>query len=322
MEVTTDNYEKHEFGHVISTIPLPVLRSIDLKKANLNLMQANAIRQLNYGPSVKIGMQFRTAWWTTANDKDGQPLNIIGGQTYTDCPLRTVVYPSFGDVKAGKTTTLIASYCWTEDAERLAALINSDSNLLSELVLRELAGIHNVTVDFLRGQLIDTFSWSWSLDPNTMGAFAFFGPGKFGNVYASMNGPAAKGRLHFAGEAISVRHAWVEGALDSAWRAVFELLLEDGFTDAQRKTFFLNWGYNAEWLNVQEAITVPGRSRKAPDTDMPLPSGPFEPVRGEPFPMPVPGMPVPEEGKTIDVTEILKSSLFVSHRLRWEAQGV
>ncbi len=50
MEVTTDNYEKHTFGHVISTIPLPVLRSIDLTKANLSLMQANAIRQLNYGP--------------------------------------------------------------------------------------------------------------------------------------------------------------------------------------------------------------------------------------------------------------------------------
>ncbi len=169
MEVTTDNYEKHTFGHVISTIPLPVLRSIDLTKANLSLMQANAIRQLNYGPSVKIGMQFRTAWWTTANDKDGRPLNIIGGQTYTDCPLRTVVYPSFGDVKAGKTTTLIASYCWTEDSERLAALINSDANLLSEMVLRELAAIHNVTIDFLRGQLIDTYSWSWSLDPFTMG---------------------------------------------------------------------------------------------------------------------------------------------------------
>ena len=53
----------------------------------------------------------------------------------------------------------------------------------------------------------------------SVGAFAFFGPGNFGNAYTSLTLPAADGRLHFAGEAISVRHAWVEGALDSAWRA-------------------------------------------------------------------------------------------------------
>jgi len=309
MEVTTDSYEKHVYGHVISTIPLPVLRSIDLKKANLSLMHANAIRQLNYGPAIKIGMQFRTAWWTKANDKDGQSLNIVGGQSYTDSPLRTVVYPSFGDVKAGKTTTLIASYCWTEDAERLAALINSEPNALTETVLRELAGIHNVTIDFLRGQLIDAFSWSWSLDPYTMGANAFFGPGKFGDAYTSLTIPAAKGRLHFAGEAISVRHAWVEGALDSAWRAVFELLLEEGFTDDQRKKFFTNWGYNAEWLDVKV---------QTPPEDKPLPPGP---VRGKPFPMPVPGMPDAAKGKPIDLQKILESSLLLSHRARWEQRN-
>src|ERR1700761_1965300 len=60
-----------------------------------------------------------------------------------------------------------------------------------------------------------------------LGAFAFFGPGKFESLFRSLNGPAADGLLHFAGEAQSVRHAWVEGALDSAWRAVAELLCCD-----------------------------------------------------------------------------------------------
>jgi monoamine oxidase len=173
IDVTTDHYETERFSHVISSIPLPVLRTIDLTEAGLTPMQSNALRQLNYGPSVKIGMQFRTAWWTTGKDKDGRRLNIVGGQTYTDTPLRTVVYPSFGNVRAGKTTTLIASYCWTEDAERLAALITNDHQVLEEMTLRELAKIHNVTVEFLRGQLIDTFAWSWSQDPFTMGALSF-----------------------------------------------------------------------------------------------------------------------------------------------------
>jgi len=209
-------------------------------------MQSNALRQLNYGPSVKVGLQFKEAWWFTK-------FQIVGGQSYTDRPIRTIVYPSFGDVKDGKTTTLIASYCWTEDASRLGALIDDKDGdgRLKELVLKDLADIHDVTVDYLREQLIECKAWSWSHNPYTMGAFAFFGPGKFQDPYFSLNTPAANGFLHFAGEAISVRHAWVEGALDSAWRAVYEMLYF--FPDEYRKKFIKNWGVNEEWIERSEA---------------------------------------------------------------------
>lgn len=165
----TSNYTTTElFSHVISTIPLPVMRTLDLTDAGLSPLQSNALRELDYGPAVKVGMQFQTAWWTTGQDLNGQTLNIVGGQTYTDTPLRTVVYPSFGN-PAGNTTTLIASYTWSEDATRLSALVANDPDTLQELTLRELAQIHNVDISFLREQLIDTFSWSWSLDPLSMG---------------------------------------------------------------------------------------------------------------------------------------------------------
>ena len=169
MEVTTDDKDVHKFSHVISTLPLPVLRTFDLRKAGLSPMQTNALRDLNYGPSIKIGLQFKRAWWTLDKDKSGRPLNIIGGQTYTDRPLRTVVYPSFGDVMAGKTTTLIASYCWTEDATQLGSLIGKDDERLKALVLRELAEIHNVEVNDLYKELIDLFAWDWTHNPYTMG---------------------------------------------------------------------------------------------------------------------------------------------------------
>jgi monoamine oxidase len=165
MEVTINNSEKISFPYVISTIPLPVLRTIDLSGAGLSTMQLSALRQLNYGSSTKIGLQFRTAWWTT---KLASP--IIGGQTYTDSPLRTIVYPSFGDVANGKTTTLIASYCWTDDVERLGALINRDTETLTRLVLRELTRIHGFKDEqYLRDDLIDMFPWDWSQDIFTMG---------------------------------------------------------------------------------------------------------------------------------------------------------
>ncbi|KAF9457573.1 hypothetical protein BDZ94DRAFT_1272826, partial [Collybia nuda] len=260
IEVVTNGTDHHTFSHVISTIPLPVLQTIDLTGADLSPMQLNALRSLDYGPSVKIGMQFKTAWWTTAADRTGRRLNIVGGQTYTDRPLRTVVYPSFGDVQAGKTTTLIASYCWTEDAARFGAMIDKHDEELRELVLRELADIHNVNIAFLKEQLIEVKSWSWSHDPYTMGAFAFFGPGKFGNLYTSLTTPAAGGLLHFAGEAISVRHAWVEGALDSAWRAVYEMLIVTPALWRFIPKFVNNWGWNPEW-NLGTGLKSDGPDR-------------------------------------------------------------
>ncbi|KAF8596137.1 amine oxidase [Ceratobasidium sp. AG-I] len=260
IDVVVNDTEHHQFAHVITTIPLPVLRTLDLSNAGLSVMQLTALRELNYGPSVKVGLQFKTAWWTTGKDRDGIPLNIVGGQTYTDGPLRTVVYPSFGNVQDGETTTLIASYCWTEDATRLGALIDhKDNGPLRNLMLRELARIHNVTIDFLTSELIDMKAWSWSHNPYSMGAFAFFGPGKFENLYTTLNTPAANGHLHFAGEAISVRHAWVEGALDSAWKAVYEILAYPEYESYQTK-FFKNWGINAEWIKTSQpsdAHTIP-----------------------------------------------------------------
>ena len=91
------------------------------------------------------------------------------------------------------------------------------------------------------------------------GAFAFFGPGKFANAYASLNAPAGNGNIVFAGEALSVRHAWVEGALDSAWKGVLTLLLGLYDDPALRDKFIENWGANPEW------VAQPPPARSAPD---------------------------------------------------------
>ncbi|KAG0694123.1 hypothetical protein DFH29DRAFT_1035290 [Suillus ampliporus] len=234
------------YSHVISTIPLPGLRTIDLTGAGLNVMQKNALRKLEYGPSIKIGIRFESAWWT---DRFG----IVGGQSFTDLPIRTIVYPSYGVDSSSPSTVLIASYCWTTDAERLEALINTGKEefkeQLKELVLRNLAEVHNVPYIFLVDQFKDIFSWDWTNDPLTMSAFAYFGPGDFQALYTSLTVPNFNKRLHIAGEAISTRHAWVVGALDSAWRAVYQYLLASGQPQETIDKFFKVWGSNIEWAH-------------------------------------------------------------------------
>ena len=120
-------------------------------------------------------------------------------------------------------------------------------------------------------------------------------------MYQSLTRPAGGKRLHFAGEAISTRHAWVEGALDSAWRAVYELLLtEPGWAHLLPK-FFKDWGYNAEWFAAEpgEEEGAPGGRKKGPMVGVPY--GQWEPPMGK-----------GRNGEP-DVDAILKSSLLPKH---------
>ncbi|OAX41858.1 hypothetical protein K503DRAFT_436190 [Rhizopogon vinicolor AM-OR11-026] len=246
MEVSTWDGSATTYSHVISTIPLPCMRTIDLSAAGLNVMQTTALRKLQYGPSVKVGIRFKTTWWTTR-------FGIVGGQSFTDLPVRTVVYPSYGVDSDTPSTVLIASYCWTNDAERLGSLISTGkeeyNEQLKELVLRNLADVHGMPYSDLVDEFVEMHAWDWNHDPLTGGAFAFFGPGDFQDLYTSLTAPNANKRLHFAGEAISTRHAWVVGALDSAWRAVFEYLLSSGQHD-RIEEFFRLWGTNVEWAQL------------------------------------------------------------------------
>ena len=78
------------YSAVISTVPLPRLSLMDLTgvKINSNYAQWSAIRELQYGPSTKIGIKFKSPWWS---EKSAEfPAPIRGGQSYTDLPLRTM----------------------------------------------------------------------------------------------------------------------------------------------------------------------------------------------------------------------------------------
>ncbi|KAI5984069.1 hypothetical protein EDD15DRAFT_2484624 [Pisolithus albus] len=251
--------DPHVYSHVISTLPLRVLRMIDMRDAMLNFNQKNALRQLRDVPCTKIAIQFKEAWWTTK-------LGIVGGQSFTDLPICAITYPSHGVDSDSRSRVLIASYCWTTDAYHLGSLATLEQRTaLKELVLDNLAEVHgnDITSEFLRKQFLGMHVKDWSHDAQTMGeigpplgfdtfltadlgAFPFFGPGDFQNTYASLTYPAAEMRLHFAGDVISPYHPWVVGALDSAWRAVYEYLIVTK-QDDKIERFMDLWGDNVGW---------------------------------------------------------------------------
>jgi monoamine oxidase len=164
-----------------------------------------AIRQLYYDASAKILMQSRRRFW---EEDEG----ISGGGTITDLPIRNLYYPDHG--KETGRGVLLASYTWSEDAQRWGSL--SPTDRITE-ALDDVAEIHpQILTEYEAGA-----SKVWHHDPYAGGAFALFTPGQQTLLHKAIIAP--EGRYHFAGEHTSLTHAWIQGAIESGLRAASEI---------------------------------------------------------------------------------------------------
>lgn len=108
MKVSILEKEDEYFSHVVSTVSFSVLRTINTEGVTMNFNQREAMRALNYGQSIKVGMKFKTRWWEQPNfARAPQP----GGASRTDRQSRVVVYPSYGIHETGPGI-LMVSYNW------------------------------------------------------------------------------------------------------------------------------------------------------------------------------------------------------------------
>ena len=190
--------------YAIVTLPFPVLRHIEIPKP-FGRDKQRAIRQLYYDASAKILLQSRRRFW---EDDEG----IIGGGTITDLPIRNLYYPDHSR-ETGRGV-LLASYTWSEDAQRWGSL--SPHDRITE-ALDDVAEIHpQIMTEFEAGA-----SKVWHHDPFAGGAFALFTPGQQTLLHRSIIAP--EGRYHFAGEHTSLTHAWIQGAIESGLRAAGEI---------------------------------------------------------------------------------------------------
>ncbi|MGH7002670.1 MAG: flavin monoamine oxidase family protein, partial [Alphaproteobacteria bacterium] len=115
--------------YAIVTLPFTVLRHIDTQP-HFSRAKQRAIRQLRYDASAKILFQCRRRFWEL---DDG----IYGGGSVTDLPIRNVYYPEQGR-ETGRGV-ILASYTWSEDAQRWGSL--SPADRITEAV-DQLALIH------------------------------------------------------------------------------------------------------------------------------------------------------------------------------------
>eukprot|EP01133_Synstelium_polycarpum_P003499 gene3499-3998_t len=259
VRVYVDGEGSSKYDHVISTVSLGIMQRIDTNECNISFKKRQAYRVLNYAHSVKVGMSFRTRWWEDSKVMKGRP--IFGGEASTDLPMTGVNYPSYGFGSTDGPSALIVAYTYGSEGTRLASMIytEEDYDQLTELLLNNLAIVHQVEVSFLRRQLVDMEVFNWDDVPTQSGSFAGFGPSQFSTYFADLTKSEVNGTLHFAGEATSVHHAWIIGALNSAYRSVDKILATEGWTDLRQKLID-NWGTVAEYsvklppIQVQPSI--------------------------------------------------------------------
>ena len=206
LTVHTEDGNCFEGDSVIVTIPFSALRFVEIKPA-LSHLKRRAIRELHYDSSTKVLLEFNRRFWELDDD-------IYGGGTITDLANRFIYYPShkIGSEEGG---VVLASYTWADDANRWDSLTPEQR---FQFALDNMAIIHG---EQIREYYVGGATQSWMEDPFAMGEAAIFAPGQL--ELLQPHTAAAEGNVHFAGEHTSLKHAWIEGAMESGFRTALEI---------------------------------------------------------------------------------------------------
>lgn len=200
--------------YTIITVPFTVLQFVRVEPNHLfSYHKWNAIRQLHYVSSTKIGLQFSCRFW----EEEG----LYGGQSVTDLPIRLSYFPSHGF--GGKGGVVLASYTWEDDALPWISRSKDEQIMIALQIMADIHG-EQVYKTFLSGAVLN-----WDLNPFSAGAFTMFKPFQETDLGPYISTP--EGRVHFAGEHGSDYHGWIQGAIQSAIRtahALNEASLQDG----------------------------------------------------------------------------------------------
>nr|WP_042197751.1 NAD(P)/FAD-dependent oxidoreductase [Kibdelosporangium sp. MJ126-NF4]CEL23158.1 Tryptophan 2-monooxygenase [Kibdelosporangium sp. MJ126-NF4]CTQ90296.1 Tryptophan 2-monooxygenase (EC 1.13.12.3) [Kibdelosporangium sp. MJ126-NF4] len=227
-----------DVSYVVCCVPAPALARIDVTP-DLPYRQRQAVHGISYASSTKtVAHAARRVWELD----DG----IFGGGSFTDLPIQQVWYPSDNARRVDQRTdggprwtaqdtdlsqepvAFTAAYQWERNARRFAALPEPER---TRIVLRSLEKLH----PGIGAHIDDVVHWTWDEQAGIGGgAFAYLSPGEHVRYLHELAAPhpADQPRIFFAGEHLSVAHAWIQGAIQSGLDAVAHLLDRAGAVHA------------------------------------------------------------------------------------------
>jgi monoamine oxidase len=201
VEVSCADGSVHKADYCILTLPFSVLRDIRFDPP-LEGPQREAVEHLPYTAVTKFYLAPKREFW----NEDGLPATL-----WTDSIIERV-FPN-RDAQG----RIVSFTVWIDgaNARKLDSLPESEQ---IQIVLEQLASIRPAT----QGGLEFVEMISWGRDPYARGAYAHYAPGQIARLRPFMARPWQ--RLHFAGEHTAVSSPGLESAVESAERAVDEIL--------------------------------------------------------------------------------------------------
>lgn len=189
--------------YCICTIPLSVLRSVDLQVAPAFKAAINAPA---YAPVGKIGLQMKKRFWELDH-------GIYGGHVYTDeASINSISFPSTGWM--GEKGVLLGYYNFGADAAKISALSPAEraahAVAFGQKIMPQYAENYETS-----------FSVAWHLMQYNLGGWVEWSEETRKTDYPILCEP--DGRIYLAGEHMSYINGWQAGAIESAWQQVAKL---------------------------------------------------------------------------------------------------
>lgn len=212
------------YDYIICTLPLSALRTIEIKPLFSNA-KMQAILEQYYTDAMKVNFFCNRRFWERNTDYG----NIIGGISYTDLPIQSIIYPSDHNscllndsCSAEEPGVLTASYNLAQNSTRLGGMYEL---LRYETIRQNIEEVHGLPRGFLNSFVQNHKAVHWNDEPLFRGAFALDLPGQKRLFAYELQQPEYNGRVFFAGEHCSAKHGWMQGALSSGKEAANKLAL-------------------------------------------------------------------------------------------------
>ena len=206
--------------YVLCTIPFSVLRQMEL--SGFDDKKLAAIYNTVYWPATKVLFHCVRPFW----QKDG----IFGGASFSDQGIRQIYYPSVKN-HSSTESVLLASYTIGDDAKHLGMMSEQDRNVY---VKNALSKIHPEIQT--PGMLLDTISIAWSNYKWSAGGCSVPWNHDMSYEYRHHQDIAKSQKtLFFAGEHCSRLPAWMEGSIESALQAVYDIVVHKPLTNSTMK---------------------------------------------------------------------------------------
>ena len=189
---------------LVTTIPLPVMRKLDLRRLDLTTVQRETIEKLGYGTNSKMMVGLTARPWVQMN---------VTAYTFSDLP-----FQACWETSRGQSGTHAILTNFTGGRQGLAIGEGPLQDRAKEFVAQADKVFPGVAAAYT-GQAIRQIwpKYEWS-----MGAYTCYRPGQYQRYFGALEEP--QGRLIFAGEHTIPESGFMNSAVESGERAANQVL--------------------------------------------------------------------------------------------------